>query len=177
MLKKRIIKSVRVNINKCTGCRACEMACSALHSVPKYSSLNPTRSRIRVFVDEVNDKYVPVRAGDYTPAECAGRTTYAMHGKEYEACAFCKASCPSRNFFKEPDSGLPLKCDMCEGEDEPLCVRWCITDALVLEEREEEIEETVPQEELEVGLASLADKHGLQKIMDAVTRMSKAKKG
>jgi benzoyl-CoA reductase subunit BamC len=66
---------------------------------------------------------------------------------------------------------------MCEGEDEPLCVRWCITDALVLEEREEDIEEVPEQEELEIGLTSLADKHGLQKIIDAVSRMSMAKKG
>jgi len=72
---------------------------------------------------------------------------------------------------------LPLKCDMCEGEDEPMCVKWCITDALVLEEREEEVEEEDTQEELALGLASLADKHGLQKIIEAVARMSKAKKG
>jgi benzoyl-CoA reductase subunit BamC len=34
-----------------------------------------------------------------------------------------------------------LKCDMCEGEDEPLCVKWCLVDALTYEEREEEVEE------------------------------------
>ena len=45
--------------------------------------------------------------------------------------------------FKEPDSGLPLKCDMCEGEEEPLCVKWCLVDALTYEEREEEVEEEV----------------------------------
>ena len=69
--------------------------------------------------------------------------------------------------------GLPLKCDMCEGEDEPLCVKWCTADALVLEEREEEVDEEEEQEELEVGLESLADKHGLDKVIDALTRMSK----
>jgi benzoyl-CoA reductase subunit BamC len=57
------------------------------------------------------------------------------------------------------------------------CVKWCITDALVLEEREEEVEEAESPEELDVGLESLADKHGLEKIIDAVARMSKAKKG
>jgi benzoyl-CoA reductase subunit BamC len=64
---------------------------------------------------------------------------------------------------------------MCEGEDEPLCVRWCITDALVLEEREEEVEEEDKQEELTVGLEALAERHGLRKILEAVARMSKAK--
>jgi benzoyl-CoA reductase subunit BamC len=52
-------------------------------------------------------------------------------------------------------------------------VKWCLSDALVLEEREEEVDEEEEQEELEVGLESLADKHGLEKIMDALARMSK----
>jgi benzoyl-CoA reductase subunit BamC len=125
----------------------------------------------------LKDIYVPVYAGEYAPAECMGRDKYVIDGKEYDECAFCRSSCPSRDIFKEPDSGLPLKCDMCEGEDEPLCVKWCINDALVLEEREEEVEDVEEREELEIGLASLANKHGLQKILDTVARMSLAKKG
>ena len=110
---------------------------------PKYSSNNPARARIRLIRDPIRDVYVPVYAGDYAPAECAGRDKYTIDGKEYDECAFCRASCPSREEFKEPDSGLPLKCDMCEGEEEPLCVKWCLTDALVLEEREEEVDDEV----------------------------------
>jgi benzoyl-CoA reductase subunit BamC len=122
----------------------------------------------------MRDIYVPVYAGEYTSAECAGRDKYIIDGKEYEECAFCRASCPSRDIFKEPDSGLPLKCDMCEGEDEPLCVRWCMVDALVLEEREEEVaedEEEAP-EEVEVGLEALAKKYGYKKLMETVSRLS-----
>jgi benzoyl-CoA reductase subunit BamC len=104
-----------------------------------------------------------------------GRDKYVIDGKEYDECAFCRASCPSRDIFKEPDSGLPLKCDMCEGEDEPLCIKWCVNDALILEEREEEVEEVAEREELEIGLASLANKHGLQQIIDTIARMSMAK--
>ena len=115
-------------------------------------------------------------AGEYTPAECLGRDKYVIDGKEYEECAFCRASCPSRDLFKEPDSGLPLKCDMCEGEDEPLCVKWCIVDALVYEEREEEVQEDEKPEDIDVGLEALADKYGMDKIMDAVARMSQQKK-
>ncbi len=124
--KKKIIKTIKIDVDKCNGCRACEVICSAFHAAPKYSSNNPARSRIRVIRDPLTDIYVPVYAGEYTPAECAGRDKYTIDGKEYDECAFCRASCPSRDEFKEPDSGLPLKCDMCEGEDEPLCVKWCI---------------------------------------------------
>jgi len=120
----------------------------------------------------LKDMYIPVYAGEYAAAECMGRDKYVIDGKEYEECAFCRAACPSRDIFKEPDSGLPLKCDMCEGEDEPLCVKWCITDALTYEEREEEGEEEEKPEELEIGLESLASRYGLDKIREAVARMS-----
>ena len=47
-----------------------------------------------------------------------GRDKYIIDGKEYDECGFCRAACPSRDLFKEPDSGLPLKCDMCEENEE-----------------------------------------------------------
>ena len=93
----KIVKEIKVDIDKCTGCRACEMACSAFHAKPKYSSINPARSRIRVVSDELNDEYVPIRARDYTPSECTGRHVYTINGKEYSECSFCGASCPSRD--------------------------------------------------------------------------------
>jgi benzoyl-CoA reductase subunit BamC len=177
--KKKIVKIIKVDLDKCNGCRACEVACSVFHSSPKYSSNNPARSRIRVIHEPIRDVYVPIRAGDYTPAECTGRHTYTINEKEYDECSFCGVSCPSRDVFKEPDSGLPLKCDMCESDpplEEPMCVQWCLADALTYEEREEEVEEEEKREEIEIGLESLANKYGLQKIMDAITRMSMSKK-
>ena len=174
--KKKLIKTIKIDVNKCNGCRACEMICSAIHAEPKYSSNNPARSRIRVIRDPLRDVFVPVYAGEYTVAECAGRDKYIIDGKEYDECAFCRASCPSRAEFKEPDSGLPLKCDMCEGEEEPLCVQWCTVDALVCEVREEEVEEEEQEAEaLEVGLEALASKYGWDKIQEALARMSKSK--
>jgi len=178
--KKKTIKTIKIDVDKCNGCRSCEVICSAFHAVPKYSSANPARSRIQVIREPLRDIYVPVYAGEYTKAECTGRDRYTIEGKEYDECAFCRASCPSRDIFKEPDSDLPLKCDMCESEPplaEPMCVQWCLTDALTYEAREEEVEEEEEQEEMEIGLESLANKYGLQKIMDTVTRMSLSKKG
>jgi benzoyl-CoA reductase subunit BamC len=126
-----------------------------------------------VIRDPLRDVYVPVYAGDYAVAECAGRDRYTIDGKEYDECAFCRASCPSRDIFKEPDSGLPLKCDMCEGEEEPICVKWCIVDALTIEEREEVVEELPERDELEIGLESLADRYGIEKIIETVARITK----
>jgi benzoyl-CoA reductase subunit BamC len=167
------IKTIKIDVDKCNGCRACEVICSAFHATPKYSSNNPERSRIRLMRDPIKDVYVPVYAGEYAASECMGRDKYVIDGKEYDECGFCRASCTSRKLFKEPDSGLPLKCDMCEGEEEPLCVKWCINDALSCEEREEESEEEVKPEDIEIGLESLIDKYGKQTVMDTIARMSK----
>lgn len=178
--KKKIIKTIKIDVDKCNGCRACEMICSAFHANPKYSSNNPARSRIRVIRHPLKDIYVPVYAGENARAECMGRDKYVIEGKEYEECAFCRAACPSRDVFKEPDSGLPLKCDMCESDPtlkEPLCVQWCITDALTYEEREEEGEEEPRPEEIEVSLEALAEKFGLEKIQQTVARLIESKKG
>ncbi len=176
--KKKIVKTIKVDVDKCNGCRACEVICSAFHSAPRYSSDNPGRARVRVIREPLSDIYVPVFAGEYTPVECAGRDKYVIDGKEYDECAFCRASCPSRDFFKEPDSGLPLKCDRCESEpalEEPMCVQWCLADALTYEEREVDEEEAEKPEEVDVGLEALADKHGWQKVADAIARLSKKK--
>lgn len=173
---KKIIKTIKINVDKCNGCRACEVICSAFHADPKYSSNNPARSRIRLIHEPLKDIYLPVHAGEYVAAECMGRDKYVIDAREYDECDFCRAACPSRDAFKEPDSGLPLKCDMCEDDppqEKPLCVQWCINEALTCEEREEEVEEQVKLQDLEMGLESMVDKYGLQKVMDTVVRMAK----
>lgn len=169
---KKKVKVIKIDVNKCNGCRACELICSAFHATPKYSSNNPARSRIRLLRDPLRDVYLPVYAGENAVSECMGRDVYVIDGKEYDECGFCRAACPSRSLFKEPDSGLPLKCDMCEDEEIPLCVKWCLAEALVYEEREEEVEEEVKLGDMEIGLKALVDKFGLQKLADSVARMS-----
>jgi benzoyl-CoA reductase subunit BamC len=178
---KKIIKEITVDLSKCNGCRACEKACAAFHATPKYSSFNPARSRIKVVIDERNDQWVPIRAGGFTQAECKGRNQYTIDGKEYSECAFCPASCPSRSYFKEPDSGLPLKCDMCEDVpplSKPMCVQMCGRGALTYIEREEvvakeETQEAENQIALKAAYESLVKKHGQKKVVDTFSRLSK----
>ncbi len=181
--KTKTVKVINIDIEKCNGCRACEVICSAFHAPEKYSLNNPARSRIRMIRKPLDDIYLPVYAGEYTAAECMGRDKYIIDGREYDECDFCRASCPSREAFKEPDSGLPLKCDMCEDDppqEEPLCVKWCLSDALTYEVREEEVEEEeegqeqdLEQEETERGLKALVDKYGLDNVAGIMARMLK----
>lgn len=46
--RTKTVKEIKVDADKCVGCRACEVACSGFHAVPRFGSYNPARSRIRV---------------------------------------------------------------------------------------------------------------------------------
>ena len=121
------MKKIKIDISKCTQCRTCELACSLQHL---ENVVNPKRARIRVF--EAGDYFVPVIAGPYTEAECTAKALVVIGDKEYDTCAFCRASCPVKPVFKEPDVDIPLKCDFCGEPPDPQCVKWCITGALTL---------------------------------------------
>src|SRR3970282_399417 len=105
----KTVKEIKVDIDKCTGGRACEIACSAYHATPRDSSINPSQARIRVVANEITDEYVPIRAGDYTPSECNGRHVYTIGGKEYSEGSVCVAACASSEFFVESGRDPPLK--------------------------------------------------------------------
>jgi len=171
---KKVIKIIKIDPEKCNGCRACEAICSAFHAEPRYSSTNPAKSRIRIISDPFRNLYIPVYGGEFTPAECMTRSVYILNGTECDECMFCRAACPSRDLFKDPDTKLPLKCDGCESDpplEEPMCVQWCLNDALTYEEREEEVAEEEPAlEELELGIDALVERFGIEKVAEALAR-------
>jgi benzoyl-CoA reductase subunit BamC len=173
---KKTVKRIRIKADLCNGCRTCEIMCSAFHSKPQYNIINTARSRIQIIRDPLKNVWLPVFAGEYTGAECSGRVKYKIDNKTYEECAFCRAVCPSRGRFMEPDTGLPLRCDMCESDPSaeiPVCVDWCLRDVLTYEEKVVEVEgEEDKPDELKVGLTALADRFGLHEISDAVVRMA-----
>ncbi|KUO73595.1 MAG: (4Fe-4S)-binding protein [Desulfosporosinus sp. BRH_c37] len=171
---KKKVKVIKIDAEKCGGCRQCEIACSSVHAKPKFSSSNPARARIQVVRDMDYGIFLPVYAGGYMAAECNGRQKYVIKDQEFDECDFCTAACPSRDLFKEPDSGLPLKCDMCEsvGEEGPMCVKWCLAGALTLEEREEEVEEGVKPDEMEIAMRSLINKFGRKNVAETFNRLT-----
>ncbi|CAG4883399.1 (4Fe-4S)-binding protein [Georgfuchsia toluolica] len=179
-LGMKIIREILVDVDKCTGCRACEMACSAFHSNPKFSSINPAKARIRVVSNELTDEYVPIFAGNHTKSGCDGRHVYTVDGKTYSECSFCRASCPTRDYFIEPDSRFPLKCDMCESTPalkQPWCVEVCGEHALVYSEREVPREQAAqePLGQLEIGLQTLMKQHGMEAVIARLKQIVKEK--
>jgi Fe-S-cluster-containing hydrogenase component 2 len=121
------MKRIRIDHSKCTGCRHCEAACSLHHYV---NVVNPKKSRIRIF--EEGNIFFPVIAGPFTEAECTAKSHVIIDGTEYDECTLCRASCPHRPWFREPETDIALKCDFCGDPPDPSCVKWCATEALTL---------------------------------------------
>ena len=151
--KIKTTKTIRIDADKCSGCRLCEMVCSAYHADPKYNMVNPRKSRIQVLRDEDNDLYLPVMGGYHVEVECNLRTTVTINEKDYGQCSFCRAVCPSHELFRDPDNNLPLVCDACGEpmpEGGPKCVQVCFIDALTYVETYEEFELAEVEEDEEV---------------------------
>jgi len=121
------MKRIKIDPSKCTGCRHCEAACSIHHVTCK---VNPRKARIRVVKDK--NQYIPVIAGPFTDASCNAKNFIVMNGEVHDLCIICRASCPIKPLFKDPEGDLPLKCDFCGEPPSPSCVKWCNSGALEL---------------------------------------------
>jgi len=128
------MKKILVDHTKCTGCRQCETICSAIHY---EGEVNPGKSRIRIFIDDDNSVFHPVIAGPFTNAECTAKSIINVDGVEYDECTICRASCPGRTWFFEPETNIALKCDFCGDPPDPQCVAICAHEALKLIDDEE----------------------------------------
>ena len=130
--KKITIKGIKVDINKCVGCRICELVCSFFHTQDTY---NPRQSRIRVFSDdEVTGLSFPIRCTQVVEKPCPTKTSVVINEAEFDACSLCMAACPSRELFRDPVTKKILRCDLCGGD--PSCVKWCPTGTLTIKEAE-----------------------------------------
>ena len=129
------MKRLQINHTKCTGCRQCETACSAFHY---EGEVNPQKSRIRIFLDDDHAIFHPVISGPFTNAECTSKNIILLEGVQYDECTVCRASCPGRPWFFEPETKIALKCDFCGDPPDPQCVAICAHGALMLIDDEDE---------------------------------------
>ena len=138
---------------KCTGCRVCEAVCSLF----KEGEFNPEKARGRI-LRTVQDglKLLKVRVYclqcevPYCKAVCpAGAIRENDQGaKVVDAnkcigCKLCEMACPVGAVSVHPDTQVAMKCDLCDGLDEPKCVKYCWAEAL----------QYVPSERAGVALA------------------------
>ena len=123
---------------RCSGCRVCEIAC-AIH---RANVNNPKKARIRVTTVYPHPVVrMPVVCSQCKEAKCMSacptNAIYSQDGvvriKEEDCvgCQACVRACPFGAMYVHPDLDVPLKCDLCENNGSPQCVKMCPTQAII----------------------------------------------
>ena len=133
------MKFITVNIDKCTGCRLCELACSLKNS----GECNPATAMIQVVgFDELFS--VPMMCLQCESPCCLNvcptgaivrdyaTGTISVLKKKCIGCKLCTMACPFGNISFSSVKRVAVKCDLCGGE--PECVTFCPTKALEFKE-------------------------------------------
>ncbi|MDR0382602.1 MAG: 4Fe-4S dicluster domain-containing protein [Spirochaetaceae bacterium] len=154
---------VLADTEKCTGCRACELACFAGHQKQKLATVGNITSPAlpRLFLARAGDACMPIQCHHCEDAPCM-RSCLAGAIKRQEGvvvldqrrcigCRNCAIACPfgAINVFSVADVAeeegvskkLVYKCDLCIDANEPACAANCPNKALRLVDPAAEIDE------------------------------------
>lgn len=136
------MKKVYSRENLCINCRLCEVYCKTAHSVSKdiikANKEEDVISRVTVYGDKLASVAVSCRHCDdpaCVKACIAGAMTkdkrtgiVSADPKKCIGCMTCLAVCP---YGCIKAGTVATKCDLCQGEDMPQCVKNCPNKALV----------------------------------------------
>lgn len=129
--------NIIIDMDKCTGCRTCELICSFTHN----NSINPRKARIHIYKNERNGIDTPLICLHCKEPKCAEvcpnnairiNKSLGIVEVNYESCVgcgLCADACINKAINIDPESKLPLICNLCDGN--PKCVEWCPTEALI----------------------------------------------
>jgi len=121
----------------CTGCRACEFACS----FQQKKSFHYEFSLIRILKNKTSEGFfTPVLCRHCVEAPCAKGCPEGAIQRDHRAgivkidpekctgCGLCINSCPWGVPILDQSKGVAKICDLCQGN--PLCVIFCNPGAL-----------------------------------------------
>jgi Fe-S-cluster-containing hydrogenase component 2 len=127
------LKKIKVELDKCSGCRVCEIVCSYVHT----KSFRPFASRITVLKDDVSGMDYPVVCHQCSDCKASRACSSSAITREqncklkidYKACIGCGACVKACKYsaLKMLDE-VPIICDLCN--DSPACVSRCPTRSL-----------------------------------------------
>ncbi len=123
-------KAISIDVGLCTGCRNCELACSARNT----RTFNPRRSRVVVLKEEPRNIVLPMvclqceepLCRDACPAGAIVENSSGVLTVDQEKCIGCHncaTACVYGGIFIDPVTAKASKCDLCDGE--PACLKAC----------------------------------------------------
>lgn len=125
---------LRADSAKCSGCRACLLACS-LHL---FQENNPKKAALAIVphfpAPGVFEVRTCTQCGECVavcPVDCIHQNekgAYYIEAEECIACMACLDACPENVIFTHPDYEAPFECDLC-GE----CIEFCGMNVLWIE--------------------------------------------
>jgi anaerobic carbon-monoxide dehydrogenase iron sulfur subunit len=142
------MKTIFVDLERCTGCKSCEIACALQRSslskrLPEalYEPVLPV-ARVTVIPTGL-DRGFPIQCRhcedapclDACPSGALSRDSEGLvltHDERCIGCWMCVMVCPFGAVQPFRGSKQIIKCDQCKGMDAPHCVESCPTHCLQL---------------------------------------------
>jgi carbon-monoxide dehydrogenase iron sulfur subunit len=146
-------KTIIIRVERCLGCKSCEIACATAHSSSKELARAVQAGEkpgTRVMIEAYGQKPVPVHCNHCDDPACmlvcptgaiqrsAEGEPVLIDGERCIGCKMCVQACPFGVITINPGGKGVLKCDLCverlANGDQPACVAACPTRALVFTE-------------------------------------------
>ncbi|MCM8795422.1 MAG: 4Fe-4S dicluster domain-containing protein [Candidatus Omnitrophica bacterium] len=143
------MKQLYYKVDKCLGCKSCEIACAVAHSLSgelfntlQEEVLSLPRKKVLYY----KDKNYPVSCRHCKEPKCvdacmAKALVYdkekgmVLHDTERcVGCWMCVMVCPYAAIRPNLKTKIPLRCDRCNDKDNPACVEACPTGAIIWQE-------------------------------------------
>lgn len=140
-------KEIFVRLDRCTGCRSCELACAVEHSASRslYGAMfEQPRPKHRLYVESgtPSTPAVPILCRHCEDAPCmhaciAGAIRRTEDGvvmtnkDKCIGCWTCVMVCPYGVIGRQLEEHKAYRCDRCSDRAMPACVEACPTKALV----------------------------------------------
>lgn len=142
VLKPHPRRYLVADMDLCTGCESCALACSFI----KTKEFNPAASRIRILKFEESGVDAPVSCQQCEEPRCVEACPrdalvvktdtgiLVVDENACDGCGICAVACPYGAISTQPGQDKRhkkiLKCDLCGGE--PECIKWCEIKAIEL---------------------------------------------
>ncbi|MHC1636025.1 MAG: 4Fe-4S dicluster domain-containing protein [Candidatus Methanospirareceae archaeon] len=142
------MKGIFIDLERCVGCKSCEIYCAVEHSSSKelftaISETPPPVKRINVEVVTMGEVSLPLQCRHCEEAPCVDTCPSGALDRDLErgivvherdrciGCWMCAVVCPFGVIIPEKESKIVLKCDRCPDLEMPACVTACPTKALI----------------------------------------------